>query len=80
VNFSELCEILGEEAAEALVAECGGEDIRIPARSSMRSYKRRRAVARDFERGAGYREVAARHGLTLSWSHRLWKQFMDGGL
>jgi len=80
MTFTELTEILGCESAELLVSERGGEDIRVPARSSMAAYKRRLAVVEDFKNGAGYREVAKRYGLSLSWAHRLRRRFDDGAL
>jgi Mor family transcriptional regulator len=76
----ELTEMLGSESAELLVLERGGEEIRVPARSSMASYKRRLALIKDFKNGAGYREVAKRYGLSLSWAHRLRRKFDAGAL
>ena len=67
-------QIIGPEAAKALVREYGGEDIRVPAHSTLDQMERLEKMEAMYHQGVHYAAAAARLGVTRSWAHRQYKR------
>lgn len=65
-EYREIAEAIGMDAALTLVRIRGGEGIYVPKFEKISRAARDRAIRAEFN-GANHRELARRHGLTVSW-------------